>query len=100
MSEKVARHYDLVVGICYRHPPIPTIPYVGVIITGAPSVYTNNKMTARQTDLVQGCHIARIATSSGTVITENLGTARRFDLVTGPPIANIVQGSDDTYSGD
>ena len=100
MCEQVARFDDIVVGICYHHPPFPAIPFVGIINSGAPRVITNNKRTARHTDNVQGCHFARISTSSRTVIAQDLGVARRFDIVNGCPQAFIVQGSENTYSGD
>jgi len=98
----VARQTDLAIGLCYNHPPLPTILYVGVINQGAKTVYTNNLKTARFTDSVQGCHRRPITSSSKTVFAENLGVARVLDTVgAGMGLdVRIMTGSPNTNAGD
>jgi len=96
----VARVTDISIGLCYCHPPLPTIVYVGIINQGADTVITNNLKTARLTDNVQGCHRGTITSSSNTVFAENLGVARVCDTVGGCVQALIVTGSPNTNAGD
>lgn len=96
----VARFNDIAVGICYSHPPIPNVVFVGVLSQGSPNTNTNSLRTARRTDFVCGCHYAYISTSSNTVICNNLGVGRKLDQVSGTPNANIMTGSPNTFAGD
>ena len=98
----VARQTDMAVGLCYCHPPLPTVAYIGIITQGAKTVYTNNLKTTRYTDIVQGCHMKPVTSSSKTVFAENLGVARILDTVgAGMGVdAKIIVGSPNVNAGD
>lgn len=98
INELTARLTDIAVGICCCHPPIPCVPWVGVIIKGSSNTNTNNLQTARCTDPVLGCHVGTICTCSRTVMANNNGVARRTDRVCGCPKGVIVTGSIDTIT--
>ena len=95
-----ARFSDVFVGICFCHPPIPVIPSTGMILTSAPTVYTDCLGQARMSDIVLGfCgHIGMIATGSGSTYTNNLPEARVGDTVVGSIIGNIMTGSPQSFT--
>ena len=96
----VARLTDIAVGLCFPpcHIPIP-VPWIGIIESGSPDVFTNNLETARLTDIVIGCHPAFIVTGDETVLTNNLPTARHYDICIGPcpTIGVIITCSPDVF---
>ena len=102
MAEKgVARVTDTFAGVCVCHPPTPSIPMTGAIITGSDSVQSNGLGIARVGDTVLGVcgHIGLIVDGSGSVSAGGIGVARTGSTVTGWLIGTITGGSGDVSSG-
>lgn len=103
MARGVARVGDRTFGTCYHPSHIP-LKTGGTIITGSPNVITNDKPTARVTDLVlTDCgHLGMIITGSPKVDANDNLVARLGDAVAGkaPYIASIVTASSDTFAED
>lgn len=100
MCLNVARMTDIAIGICCGHPPIPCIPWIGVIISGSLNTYCNNLKVARVGDDVMGCHRGKIVSGSAKTFVNNKQMARITDSVAvGPPRGIIISGSPNTFSG-
>lgn len=100
MSRGLARVGDRTFGTC-KHPSHKTpIETGGTIISGAPTVTSNNISDARIGDLVAtDCgHLDVIIAGSPTVISNGIGTARIGDKVGGKGIyiATIITGDPKT----
>jgi len=103
MSRGLARFGDRTFGFC-NHPShlgIP-IPIGGTIISGAPSVTTDNLPSARIGDtVITDCgHIDQIITGSPSVISASIGNARVGDKIGGRGIYNavIITGSTNSFT--
>ena len=103
MARPIARIGDRTFGTCY-HPSHRPLQIGGTIITGSPDVLTNDRPTARITDLVRtDCgHIGVIITGSKKDIANDKLVARIGDLTDqrAPYKATIVTGSPDTFAED
>lgn len=97
MGQPIARIGDRTDGTCYHPSHLVPLGVGGTIITGSPTVLTNNVPTARLGDLVEtDCgHIGKIITGSTIDITNNILTARLGDSIDtdAPYKAVIITGS-------
>jgi len=96
-----ARIGDIGIGTCACHPPIPSIPMTGILITGSNDTLDNSISACRLTDIVLGAcgHVGIMITSSSTAIINNLGAVRIGDQFAGCFTGIIVTGSPDTEVG-
>ena len=91
----VARVFDRTFGICYGHKR--PIQIGGTIITGDPTVTSNNLPIARIGSIVMAdCgHTAMIVTGSPTTLATNITFARLGDQTSGIYVASIITSSVD-----
>jgi len=83
------------VGICTGHPPLPSIPMGGVIVSGSPSKQITNNAACRLTDIFVGyCgHVSVMVSASGNVSVDNLGQCRVGDSYAGILIGVLTTGA-------
>ena len=95
MGTPTSRVTDIGVGICCCHPPVPCIPTVGVLVTGAMSVEDEGFATSRVTDIVlHACgHVGIMVTGASTVEDENFATSRIGDVYAACVIGVLVTGA-------
>ncbi|MCK5605156.1 hypothetical protein KAR91_24915 [Candidatus Pacearchaeota archaeon] len=92
---------DIGVGICCCHPPIPCIPMVGPLITGAGTTSVENSPPSRCGDIIIGyCgHPGIMITCSGKETIEGAGTTRIGDLFAGCFTGALVTGAGSDITG-
>lgn len=93
----IATTGDIVVGTCPCHDSPRA--YIGVIVTGVPTVLTGGRPTATIGSVAVGCHPSIVCTGIGSVLSGGRPTATIGSIAVGCPTGVIVTGSGSVRAG-